>query len=87
MNNREPHENNFTVSETLVRHVRHKARIAYFLVWISSTIAMFIAVAFMLLLTGVNPGDIYFYIPVAAFAVIMAIALPLTAKIAKHYSV
>ncbi len=46
---------------------------------------MFVAVAFMLLLTDVNPRNLHFYIPVGAFALIMAIAIPVTAKITRHY--
>jgi len=72
----------------LERHVRsqkQRAHVAYLLIWISSSIAMFIAVAFMLLLTDVNPKNPYFYIPLGAFAAIMAMVIPLTAKITRHY--
>lgn len=84
--NNETHMDDLILTETHLRHLRHRARIAYSLIWMSSMIAMFIAVAFMLLITDVNPKNLYFYIPVAALAAIMAIAIPLTAKIAKHYN-
>lgn len=73
-------------TDTFERHQQHKARIALGLIWISSTIAMFIAVAFMLFLTKVDAKNMAFYIPVFAFALIMGVAIPLTAKITKHYS-
>jgi Na+/glutamate symporter len=73
--------------ETQVRHARHRAKMAYLLIWICSTVAMFIAVAFMLYITRVNAQNLAFYIPVFAFAFIMGIVVPLTVKITKFYNI
>jgi len=74
------------LATTIRNHQKHRARIAYLLIWASSTTAMFITVAFMLLLTDVDPKNLYFYLPVCAAAVIIALVIPITANIAKHYS-
>jgi len=75
-----------TASQQHLRSQKRQVRIAYGLLWISASIAMFIAIAFMLLLTDVDPKNLYFYIPLAAFVAIMAFAIPLAAKITRHYS-
>jgi Na+/melibiose symporter-like transporter len=71
--------------ETLVRHARHRAKMAYVLIWVCSTVGMFFATAFMLYFSRVDAKNLIFYMPLFAFAVIMAIAVPLTAKITKFY--
>lgn len=73
-------------SEEHINAQKQRARIAYGLLWVCASIAMFIAVAFMLLLTDVNPKEPYFYIPVGAFVAITAFVIPLTVKITRHYS-
>jgi ABC-type nickel/cobalt efflux system permease component RcnA len=86
MNREGPIKNTEIGSDTQRRRLKHRARIAYLLVWTMSSVGMFIAVAVMLFKSGVNAQDPVFYIPVAAFALIMAIAIPLTAKITRLYS-
>lgn len=74
-------------ADTLARHAKHRAKMAYFLIWLCSTVGMFIATAFMLYITRVDAQNFAFYIPVLAFALIMAVAVPLTAKITKFYNI
>lgn len=74
-------------ADTLARHARHRAKMAYFLIWICSTVGMFIATAFMLYISKVNAQHFAFYIPVITFALIMAVVVPLTVKITKFYNI